>query len=340
MLHNEAYIGRIYFNRTEAVPDHRPGRRSKQVPRPRDEWIPITIPSIVDESTFEAVNQIARDNSRWSPRRAEPGQWMLRGLVKCGTCGVGVNCHKMRGRNGTWHRYYYCRNHDPIKAGGPDKRCPERNIRADALDAFVFDQIRGALLRPDVLATGEQTVAAHTPTPDDELLAAELTRLDRRLHSVEAERRRLVDLYQTGLLDLPELQRRATDAETRRRDLHQRREALTSQRQDLARNNQIRNRVAGFAQRVLTVIDQLDFDQRQQLLRLIVDEVHVTGWNVKIQLRIPLDEPPGPPTSGPDQPAPAPLSTEDRLRSLTAQRMRQMHRRAGVGQHIGRPVVG
>ncbi len=336
ILHNEAYVGRVYFNRTEAVPDHRPGRRSKQIPRPRDEWIRIAVPSIVDEDMFDAVNRVTRDNSKWSPRRAEPGQWMLRGLVKCGTCGVGVNCHKMRGRNGTWHRYYYCRNHDPIKAGGADKRCPERNIRADTLDAFVFDQIRAALLRPDVLTTGEQAVAAHTPTPDDELLAAELARLDRRLHAIQAERRRLVDLYQAGLLDLTELQRRAADTDTRSRDIQQRRDALTTQRQDLARDNHIRNRVAGFAHRVLAVIDQLTFDQRQQLLRLVIEEVRVTGWNVKIQLRIPLDEPPDPPPPPPghgrDQPppGPGPVSTEDRLRSLGGHRRR-------VVPHAGEP---
>ena len=88
---------------------------------------------------------MATDNTKWSPRRAEPGQWLLKGLVKCGVCGVGTNCHKMRGRNGTWNRYYHCRNHDPIKAGGDDRRCPERNIRSDALDTFVFDQVRAAL---------------------------------------------------------------------------------------------------------------------------------------------------------------------------------------------------
>ena len=54
----------------------------------------------------------------------------------------------MRGRNGTWHRYYRCRNHDPIRAGGESRRCPERNIRADALDTFVFDHIRAALTHP------------------------------------------------------------------------------------------------------------------------------------------------------------------------------------------------
>jgi site-specific DNA recombinase len=143
----------------------RAGKRSRQVPRPREDWIPITVPAIVADQTFEAAGRVSRDNSQWSPRRVEPGQWLLRGLVKCGICQVGVNCHNRRGRNGTWNRYYRCRNHDPIKAGGEDRRCPERNIRSAALDDFVFDQIRAALLRPDTLAAAEQTLAVRTSAP-------------------------------------------------------------------------------------------------------------------------------------------------------------------------------
>jgi hypothetical protein len=75
------------------------------VPRARDEWIPIEVPRIVTDEIFEAAGRVSTDNSEWSPRRAEPGEWLLRGLVRCGSCGVGTNCHKMRGRNGTWHRY-------------------------------------------------------------------------------------------------------------------------------------------------------------------------------------------------------------------------------------------
>jgi site-specific DNA recombinase len=326
LLRNEAYLGRVYVNRTEAVPDPRPGRRSKQVPRPREDWIAIAVPALIDEPTFEAARRAGRDNSQWSPRRTEPGQWLLRGLVKCGTCGVGTNCHKMRGRNGTWHRYYYCRNHDPIKAGGPDRRCTERNIRSDALDAFVFDQVRAALLRPDVLTAGEQALAVRTPAPDDELLAAELARLDRKLDATNAERRRLVDLYQAGLIELPELQRRAADVEHRRRDLTERRDALTAQRDELTRDNQLRHRVGDFASRVLDVLDTLDFAQKQTLLRLVVDEVHVTGWHVQIRLRIPLDDdpdnPPRPPSPTPPPDQNAPVSTEDRLRSLGNHRHR------------------
>ncbi|HCT79723.1 MAG TPA: hypothetical protein DGT23_24795, partial [Micromonosporaceae bacterium] len=321
LLRNEAYVGRVYFNRTETVASHGTARKTKQAVRPREEWIPIAIPAIIAEDEFDAAGRVSRDNSQWSPRRTPPGHWLLRGLVKCGHCKVGTSCHKMRGRNGTWHRYYYCHNHDPIKAGGTDRRCPERNIRADALDTFVFDQVRAALLRPDVLLAGEQAVLAHTPAPDDELLAAELARLDRKLDHVAAERHRLADLYQAGLLQLTDLQRRATDIEHRQRDLRQKREALTTQRHDLARDNQLRGRVAAFAERVLAAIDDLNFEQRQQLLRLVVHQVRVTGWNVQIELSIPLDD--QPPVNGnpPDDPdphggPPNQLSTEDRLHSL------------------------
>ena len=128
LLGNEAYIGRVYYNRTKSVPDRRPTRRNRQIPRNRDEWIPIDCPRIISDELFQVAGRVATDNTKWSPRRAEPGAWLLKGLVKCGVCGVGTSCHKMRGHNGTWHRYYYCRNHDPLRAGGESRRCPERAL--------------------------------------------------------------------------------------------------------------------------------------------------------------------------------------------------------------------
>jgi site-specific DNA recombinase len=323
LLRNEAYVGRVYFNRTESMPDRRPARRSRQVPRDRADWIPIDCPRIVTDEVFEAAGRVAVDNSQWSPRRAEPGQWLLKGLVKCGACSVGTNCHKMRGRNGTWHRYYYCRNHDPLRAGGQDRRCPERNIRADALDEFVFDQIKQALLQPDLLLTGEHTVAVTAPVPDDQLLTAELARIARKLDAADAEKRRLVDLYQAGLIELPELQRRAADVAARHRELQAKRTSLAEQRTALARGNQVHRRVHDFAERVRGVIDQLDAVQKQQLLRLLIEEVRVTGWHVEIRLRIALDQPPPNPPGPTRSPVPheppsqaRPLSSEDRLRSV------------------------
>ena len=147
-----------------------------------------------------------------------------------------------------------------------------------------------------MLLAGEQAIAVTTPIPDDELLAAELTRLDRKIGATTAERRRVADLYQAGLIELPELQRRSSEVAARLRDQQAKRDTLGAERTTLAHGNLLRHRVTDFARQISEVIDHLDRPQKQQLLRLLIEDVHVTGWQVKIRLRVPLDPPdPGPP---------------------------------------------
>jgi hypothetical protein len=123
------------------------------------------------------------------------------------------------------NRYYCCSNHDPIKAGGPEKRCTERRIR----------------------------------------------------------------VYQAGHIDMKEVNRRATEVDSRRRELASQQAELTAQRHQLAVGNRLRQRVSAFAKQAADGIDALDFDDRQRLLRLIVEQVRVQGWQVELRLRIPLD---------------------------------------------------
>jgi len=344
ILTNQAYVGRVYFNQTETIPTNTAANSGRRRPatqrrRPREEWIEIPCPSILDDAIFEAAQRVSRDNSKWSPRNLQDEAWLLRGLVRCGACGACLNSHKL-GRNADKvHRYYTCRN--KARSGVPgQQRCPERSVRADVLDAFVFEQVKAALLRPEVLCAGEAALRAATPSTDDELLGAELDRLTRKIDNNRAERRRLADLYQSGLLELNEVQRRAREVDTRHDTLARQRDELIAQRQQLAIDNRLQQRVSDFARRAALGVDKLNFQQRQQLLRLIVDHVSVTGWQVEIHLRIPLDEDPRapsresnwrphyghrrrttrPPRSDEDDAAGA-MSSKDGLRSL---------RRAGV----------
>lgn len=310
ILRNEAYVGRVYFNRSEVVHDQRSGKGTRQVPRPRDQWIEIPVPRILTDELFEDAQLVSRDNSKWSPRRAEPGRWLLRGLVKCGHCGVGVSCHKMRGRNGTFHYYYYCTKHDVLRAGGEDRRCPERNIRANELDAFVFEQVRATMLDPDVLLTGESAISMRRKDTNDELLAAQLVQYDRKIESAISEQRRVADLYQAGFIEHEELLHRGKELQLRKHTLEEHRKELITQRQQLTQQNRLRDRIYGFADEVCTAIDQLDFEQQQKLLRLVINEVRVKGTQVEITLLISLDHHADSSRNG--------VSTKDRLRSLGA----------------------
>ena len=109
-------------------------------------------------------------------------------------------------------------------------------------------------------------------------------------------------------LDCDELLRRGKDLRDCRQALQEQRDELTDQRKEPARHNTLRERIPGFSATVGADINYLDFEQRQELLRPVVEQVPVRGWQVEIRLRIALDEPPTPESRG--------LSGKDRLRSL------------------------
>ena len=314
MLRNPAYKGTALYNQRRS--EQRPGRRPVPRRRPPEDWIEVPVPALVSEDVFEAAQNISHQNSDFSARRTTPGSWLLRGLVVCGHCGIKAQCSRAPTSRGGHNFCYYCPYRDPIRA---DRRCRQSTTRAHELDAFVWEQIREALLRPELLLAGEQAVIAREPVPDDELLQRQLERLARRLDQADLERRRLIDLYQLGLIDLPELQRREREVATRRAQLDEERQALATQRRQLSNANRLRRRLTAFAEWVRQGIDELTFEERQRLLRLVVEEVRVTSWQVDIRLRIPLDPPPDePPPPGPPRgrrPGPE-VSTKLRLRSV------------------------
>jgi site-specific DNA recombinase len=309
MLRNSTYAGTAYWYRHEQAPASSPGGKEKRRRRPREDWIAVPTPAIISLETFEAASRVSEQNSAFSPRNAPADRWLLRGLVVCGPCGVRCACLRAPTSRGGHNYYYSCAYHDVLKAGGPDKRCRERQIRADELDAFVFDQVRSALLEPELLTAGETAVVGRQPSPDDELLGAQLERLERQLAAVEAERRRLLDCYQAGLIELAELSRRTDEVKARSAHLATQREQLVAARGELATENRLRTRVADFASRVATGIERLDFAGRQRLMRIVVEQVRVTGWHVEIRLRIPLDDQPVLPT-----PSTRPRSPRSRTR--------------------------
>ncbi len=334
MLANPTYKGRARYNRHQSLPPTT-GRKSTRFKlRPAEEWIEIPVPAIISEDLFEAAQRVARDHSYFSPRRTQPDQWLLRRLVVCGHCGVKTFCqdHWRGARHGL--RYYVCNRRRALDAGGPDRACPQPSTRAEELDSLVWEQVRQALLRPEILVKGQAALGARAGRPDDDLLNAQLERLERRLQQTENERRRVVDLYQLQAIELADFQTRHQEVIRRHRQLELERETLLAQRQELAANNRLSRKVEAFAGHVRHGIDALDFEQRQKLVRLLVEQVRVTGPAVEIHLRIPLDEP------APSDPAwPHPEAIEQHNQDVSNQsRLRSLGRNRA--ERAERPMLG
>jgi hypothetical protein len=68
------YMGWAEWFRHETIAPPRPGHsHGRQQLRPREDWIPVPVPAIISEETFEAAQRVKRDNSVFSPRRTTAG---------------------------------------------------------------------------------------------------------------------------------------------------------------------------------------------------------------------------------------------------------------------------
>lgn len=107
ILQNEAYLGSWFLNRYCTRPDS-PQHRPRQQQRPREEWIPVSVPQLLDAELFAKAQQIRQERSEdptngYHPL-SHPDTHLLRRLVVCGSCE-----HKMsavNNKSAQTYRYY------------------------------------------------------------------------------------------------------------------------------------------------------------------------------------------------------------------------------------------
>jgi DNA invertase Pin-like site-specific DNA recombinase/archaellum component FlaC len=106
ILSNSTYAGTYYFNKR----DSKTGK-----PKPKDEWIPIKVPAIIEKNIFEKVQEII---DKRDPRKTNPAviasPSLLLGLLKCGKCGASMI--RETGKSNQYN-YYNCRTY--MRQGKP-----------------------------------------------------------------------------------------------------------------------------------------------------------------------------------------------------------------------------
>ena len=195
LLQHEAYTGRTLYRKTKVTP--RKGSRPRRV-EPRDEadWIevPGATPEVVPREMFDAVQLRLRDPERLRSGRRK-WDYLLSGRVRCRECGramVGQTQHQK-------YRYYRCR---AAFAGPKHDRCDSKYVRADRLEDAVRAAATAVLSRPEIVMAEIRRQSAAAGSPRNEA-----ARTKQRLRELEAQRGRLLRLFQLGEIDEPHLRR-------------------------------------------------------------------------------------------------------------------------------------
>jgi site-specific DNA recombinase len=303
MLRNPAYKGMACFGKTERAERQRITRPLRQRggysprnganrERPREDWIEIPVPALIDEASFALAEEKLEYNKRHSPRRTvEPT--LLQGMLVCKRCGYAY--YRTSTRTSKRKIYYYrCLGSDDYRY--PNGRvCDSRPVRQDHLDDVVWQHVIRLLEDPG-LTQGEidrRIQANHEADPTKRREAAlhkELARFHNKIN-------RLLNAYQEDLLSLEELRKRMPELRKREQTIQSELHSLESATADQQTYLRLADNIELFLSRLRTVASELSVTEQQKILRLLAREILVDHDTIVIRHSIPgmsSNLPPGP----------------------------------------------
>ncbi|MGH7070426.1 MAG: recombinase family protein, partial [Acetobacteraceae bacterium] len=309
MLRNPAYSGRACFGKTRLAPRQRvnnrasrrrgglPARNGASHDLPRDQWIEISVPALVEESTFAMAQERLEQNKKHAARRTiEPS--ILQRLVHCRQCGYALYRTSTRS-SARKIPYYRCLGTDAWRYEGKAK-CDQRPIRLDLLEHSVWSEIVRLLEDPALIQAelDRRLEAARHSNPTkrhQEDLSRELTRVRKTME-------RLLTAYQEELLSLDELRGRMPVLRQREQTLQREQRSLSAQWADQAAYLRLAESLSAFLTRLHSNAQTLDVRERQRITRLLVKEVVVADDSITIRHSVPTSVRSGGGCGGPASP--------------------------------------
>jgi site-specific DNA recombinase len=291
VLTNPAYTGHVYAGRMHYHPPKI--RRSATHPigqphdsatlAPRSEWIPVaTISAIVTPEQFDLVQAKLTQNQSFASRHNTVHHYLLRALVSCGVCQLACSARTVAGQP---YGYYICTGKaKPVQARREEK-CPSRFIPAQQLDELVWNDLCDLLTHPQVIAQALERALGGSWLPQE--LQARQENLRRGQAHLAQQLNRLTEAYLNAIIPLAEYHRRRQELEQRVQALQNQLNQLLAQVDRHKELTGLVTQVGEFCQRVQMGLATATFEQKRQLIELLVDRVVVTDGDVEIHYVIP-----------------------------------------------------
>ena len=316
MLRNPAYKGTACFGKTRASARKKITRPLRQrggyapssgahIELPRDQWIEISVPSIIEDDLFQLVQERLEHNKKHSPRRTiEPT--LLQSMLVCKSCGYAYyRCSTKTSKRKLY--YYRCLGSDNYRfANG--RVCQNKPIRQDYLDELVWEQVVELLSNPELVRSEihrriEEIKDINPTEQRKKVLEKEIVRIEKSIQ-------KLLDAYQEDLLQLEELRDRMPQLRKRQNALKAELRDIDSALTDQHAVLRLTNNIETFLHKLRKAADAINVVERQKVLRLIVKEIQLDDESLTIKHSIPLTTP-----SKTEKPIKGPEMTSYLLRS-------------------------
>lgn len=301
ILTNRVYAGQARYNyRQPVLPKYRKTDESKlnylktgRSYRAESEWVLTEAPAIITPETFDKAQlQLAR-NAEVARKMYQPAsrRYLLRTLVKCGECGLGMVAIRLQSICKKYeYLYYECKGHCSLTVGRTTK-CDSKRARADRLDEVVWQALGQLLRTPDVIPQLHQTWV-EAKQQNLSALEAQQSQLIGRRQRIERQDQRLLDAFQNEIIELAELRTRRQKLSAELQQIEQEIRQLASTQQQTVHWQQVIENAETFRTLLGENLDRLSFEERQAVAQCLIKKVIVTRGEVDIHFVLPFESAP------------------------------------------------
>ena len=284
ILTNHAYTEAAYANRLRVVPPKRRlsvyrsvGKGKSAVQRPKEEWVPILVPSVVTRDVFEQVQAKPLLNQKKAPRNNKAHQYLLRGLISCGKCRLSAYARTLHEK----YHYYVCKGHTNALRTAPGERRESCYVPVSQLDELVWQDLADVLTQPESVAYELERAHGGHWAPQE--LRARIDSLSKAAKSLERRQARLLGAYLVDVIALPKFERKRNQLGRKRHSLATQCLQLETTIGERVELSGVASSIESFCARVRPILEHPTFVQRRQPVELLVDRVVVTEKRVEIR---------------------------------------------------------
>lgn len=278
MLRDETYIGKHFYNKTESreTVNHREYKKYRKIlkgsrtTRPKEDWLEIEVPAIVDPALFHRVQVHLERNKRLNSRNNKKNNYLLSGIIEC-PCGFARTGDPANG-----HAYYRCT--DRLNHATGLRQCYERGINTTVVDALVWRNVKQMLTNPELISEYARKWQENaSPIEDHSKL------LGKQIRSLDDQVERLLTLYTTA--DINEQTYR-----TRKDEISDRRDKLVHEINHLENllATQPKLPLEKLVSGVVKLLQEPDFLAKREIIKTVITKIVATQAEINVWGFIPL----------------------------------------------------
>ena len=244
--------------------------------RNHDQWIKALHDPIIDESTFEEVQNILDENrKRFDEAGYKTGikaiSTNLGGLIYCGRCGAKFSKNQTGNAQYGYHFNYTCHSrHKKVKSMIKDPNCKNKFYRINELDDIIFGEIKKLAIDPEYIKTVKKEAEKATDVQ-------KIKAIEKQIDTISAQLSRFMDLYSLGTYDLDELDQKTKPLTEQRIKL---KKELKKLKEDSKRitEEQVMHLVESFDE----VLQHGDLHDRRTIIEQLIDKIIINGDKIEI----------------------------------------------------------